>query len=1105
MKKQRYTIEIVAEDGKSIKKVEVEAKSAAAALGKMAKEARTSDHAIKGVGQQSSNSTKNFSKMSEVLSSGIVPAYATLAAQLFAVSAGFEFLKRSGDLQVLREGQIAYASATGIAIRSLANDLIAATEAQINFTDASQGAAIASAAGLTADQITAIGTAAKNTSIILGRDVTDSFNRLIRGITKAEPELLDELGIILRLETATEKYANAIGKHRLQLTAWERSQAVANEVLGQAEEKYNKIIDIVDPSVNQFNQLGKAVDDVLMQLKLFTAWIAGPLAKVLTEMPSLVAVGIAALLKGPLTAMLPGISQVTEKAAEAAQNAKKRFEGMAEAAKNAARMTQAEFIALKKSEALALAQPIIANRQVNPNSGFGILQRGEVDKLTSQQISGMKRAIANSAGQFKDLTEAQKKNFTSALDSMLLVTRKDTSAMTLEFKKLEASAAKASAGMQLRFAQATATMTAAFQRFVTFASRALSILGTAAIWGTLAFVVYDLIRTRQEMSDTEKEALKLQERISSLREEYELFNRVQNALNEGSQRTLGFLEAFGRRIGSLSISDTQRLFELFEEVDYTKTQAFLSNAANDLASVRREIELTRKQMEADTSGMLGINLPGMLARELKLAKQVEEGFAGYVISEGTDAQKEFVFYLQDQVEALENSTDAYARNTPVFKAYIDNIKAYLKTGNTQLIPSILQQQARIGELTEELGGLARQQSDNIDLTNKLVRAFMPDTEYDKAIASLSAEYTSLMRVLHEVGDIGAEEYKLRHDRMVQIDKEIALFKELNEQEHRNNLIKERTKAMEIRAGIGATSGQAALLKQEYERIRLEQERTELMQRQDLIRARMTVMEGVDLQTAQRNLDINKEKLQTLDAQLEALDRQQDKIYQIIDGANQAFETGLQSGLASLIKGEETSLKDAMLQLARTTIGSIGDTLAKQITDTVMGRNPIQIAGRQAQIISGSFIAAGQQVATMISTALMGTPVTTITSGGLGPAMHGTSRMGGIIPFLAGLLTPYADGGIVTKPTPALIGEGRYNEAVVPLPDGKRIPVDLGRSASQSNNIEINITMDSAGNATGTTTNGMDPSMLGNAIAKAVQRELQNQKRSGGILSPYGTA
>ena len=35
--------------------------------------------------------------------------------------------------------------------------------------------------------------------------------------------------------------------------------------------------------------------------------------------------------------------------------------------------------------------------------------------------------------------------------------------------------------------------------------------------------------------------------------------------------------------------------------------------------------------------------------------------------------------------------------------------------------------------------------------------------------------------------------------------------------------------------------------------------------------------------------------------------------------------------------------------------------------------------------------------------------------------------------------------------------------------------------------------------------GRDAVKLGNIIAKAVQEELQNQKRSGGILSPYGAA
>jgi len=38
---------------------------------------------------------------------------------------------------------------------------------------------------------------------------------------------------------------------------------------------------------------------------------------------------------------------------------------------------------------------------------------------------------------------------------------------------------------------------------------------------------------------------------------------------------------------------------------------------------------------------------------------------------------------------------------------------------------------------------------------------------------------------------------------------------------------------------------------------------------------------------------------------------------------------------------------------------------------------------------------------------------------------------------------FASGGTVTEPTLGMVGEGQYNEAIVPLPDGKSIPVQMG--------------------------------------------------------------
>jgi len=83
-------------------------------------------------------------------------------------------------------------------------------------------------------------------------------------------------------------------------------------------------------------------------------------------------------------------------------------------------------------------------------------------------------------------------------------------------------------------------------------------------------------------------------------------------------------------------------------------------------------------------------------------------------------------------------------------------------------------------------------------------------------------------------------------------------------------------------------------------------------------------------------------------------------------------------------------------------------------------------------------------------------------GGDGGAAQG---IGGGVPATAGAnggmladLPAYASGftpQVVTKPHVALIGEGRHNEAVVPMPGGKEIPVNLNGS---SGGAEVNISI-----------------------------------------------
>ena len=62
---------------------------------------------------------------------------------------------------------------------------------------------------------------------------------------------------------------------------------------------------------------------------------------------------------------------------------------------------------------------------------------------------------------------------------------------------------------------------------------------------------------------------------------------------------------------------------------------------------------------------------------------------------------------------------------------------------------------------------------------------------------------------------------------------------------------------------------------------------------------------------------------------------------------------------------------------------------------------------------------------------------------------------------------------------------------------------MKQGGNQQNNVTVNISSD--GQTSTQTDGGMDQEKLGKAVAAAVQKELQHQKRSGGILSPYGAA
>ena len=216
---------------------------------------------------QTANSTKNFSKLSQTIgggSSGLVGAYATLAANVFAASAAFNFLRSSARFDVLSDGITELGNQSGRTLSIMADRLREVTGEAISVEESFRSAALGISGGFGEEELAGLAKIAKGASIALGRDLGDAFDRLTRGAIKLEPEILDELGIMVRLDEAVDNYATVLGKSATSLTQLERRQAFMTAILEQGEIKFGAIAEKVD--TNPYDRLAAAFADLTRQI-----------------------------------------------------------------------------------------------------------------------------------------------------------------------------------------------------------------------------------------------------------------------------------------------------------------------------------------------------------------------------------------------------------------------------------------------------------------------------------------------------------------------------------------------------------------------------------------------------------------------------------------------------------------------------------------------------------------------------------------------------------------------------------------------------------------------------------------------------------------------
>lgn len=242
---------------------------------------------------ESTNTARAFASQASGLG-GLVAAYAGAAATTFALQQAFSALSAAARSEAVVTGITSLAQSLGQDGPKIIATIKEITRGQLSLTEAAQNTGIALSAGLTGEQFNELADIATKASKVLGRDLTDSLQRLVRGVGKLEPELLDELGIFTRIDPAVERYAIKLGVAASSLTNFERRQAFANAVIEEGTNKYKNVDTAVSDSSQNLNRLVANISDLALKIGQVVTTVLDPIVTFfnndITKLSALVAV-----------------------------------------------------------------------------------------------------------------------------------------------------------------------------------------------------------------------------------------------------------------------------------------------------------------------------------------------------------------------------------------------------------------------------------------------------------------------------------------------------------------------------------------------------------------------------------------------------------------------------------------------------------------------------------------------------------------------------------------------------------------------------------------------------------------------------------------------
>jgi len=219
---------------------------------------------LEGTAKRSGSAGKDFSRQAQGMG-GLVAAYATVAANVFALTSAFRVLKSAADFSSMIKSAENLQSVLGTNFKRIADDIQKATGGALNLAEALEAANRIAATGANPKQIRELTSIATKAAQTFGGTTTQAINRFIGAVQRGRTELVAQQGIVIKMDRVLNNYAADLGRSVKSLSEFERQQAITNAIIDEGNRLLGDVM--IDP--NPYETLGKAFQDLTRDILVF--------------------------------------------------------------------------------------------------------------------------------------------------------------------------------------------------------------------------------------------------------------------------------------------------------------------------------------------------------------------------------------------------------------------------------------------------------------------------------------------------------------------------------------------------------------------------------------------------------------------------------------------------------------------------------------------------------------------------------------------------------------------------------------------------------------------------------------------------------------------